>query len=194
MGVPVNLSLHLIYVGNPNSSIDSGRPYDPATTAGRLKKPTFSGSSDSSTSTTCGIRRRSAEPEINAFLTHLAVKNDVSASTQNQALSALLFLYRFVIGREVGSLDGVIRARKPKRLPVVMTREEVRAVLDRLTGDKRLMASLMYGAGLRLMECLRLRVRTSISAETRYNPRRQGRKGQDHHAARVAEAKPSETT
>ncbi len=99
-----------------------------------------------------------AEPEINAFLTHLAVKEKVSASTQNQALSALLFLYRHVIGREVGDLGEVIRARKPTRLPVVMTREEVKAVLANLTGDKRLMASLMYGAGLRLMECLRLRV------------------------------------
>jgi integrase len=89
----------------------------------------------------------------------MAVKDDVSASTQNQALSALLFLYRFVIGPEFGSLDGVIRTRKPKRLPVVMTREEVRAIIDRLAGDKRLMASLMYGAGLRLMECLRLRVK-----------------------------------
>ena len=99
-----------------------------------------------------------AEPEINAFLTHLAVKEKVSASTQNQALSALLFLYRHVIGREVGNLGDVIRARKPKRLPVVMTREEVKAVLANLTGNKWLMASLMYGAGLRLMECLRLRV------------------------------------
>jgi integron integrase len=99
-----------------------------------------------------------AEPEINAFLTHLAVKEKVSASTQNQALSALLFLYRHVIGREVGDLGEVIRARKPTRLPVVMTREEVKAVLANLTGDQWLMASLMYGAGLRLMECLRLRV------------------------------------
>lgn len=99
-----------------------------------------------------------AEPEINAFLTHLAVKERVSASTQNQALSALLFLYRHVIGREVGDLGEVIRARKPTRLPVVMTREEVKSVLASLTGDKWLMASLMYGAGLRLMECLRLRV------------------------------------
>jgi integrase len=99
-----------------------------------------------------------AEPEINAFLTHLAVKEKVSASTQNQALSALLFLYRHVIGREVGNLGDVIRARKLKRLPVVMIREEVKAVLANLTGDKWLMASLMYGAGLRLMECLRLRV------------------------------------
>jgi integron integrase len=99
-----------------------------------------------------------AEPEINAFLTHLAVKEKVSASTQTQALSALLFLYRHVIGRDVGDLGKVIRARKPTRLPVVMTREEVKAVLANMTGDKRLMASLMYGAGLRLMECLRLRV------------------------------------
>ena len=99
-----------------------------------------------------------AEPEINAFLTHLAVKEKVSASTQNQALSALLFLYRNVISREVGELGKVIRARKPKRLPVVMTREEVKALLANLSGDKWLMASLMYGAGFRLMECLRLRV------------------------------------
>jgi integron integrase len=99
-----------------------------------------------------------AEPEINAFLTHLAVQEKVSSSTRNQALSALLFLYRHVIGREVGRLGEVIRARKPPRLPVVMTRDEVKAVLAQLTGDKWLMASLLYGAGLRLMECLRLRV------------------------------------
>ena len=99
-----------------------------------------------------------AEPELNAFLTNLAVKEHVSASTQNLALSALLFLYRHVIGWEVGDLGEVIRALKPSRRPVVMTREEVKAVLNRLTGDKRLIASLMYGAGLRLMECLRLRV------------------------------------
>jgi integron integrase len=99
-----------------------------------------------------------AEAEINGFLTHLAVKEKVSASTQNQALSALLFLYRHVIGREVGDLGNVIRARKPTRLPVVMTRDEVKSVLSGLSGDKRLMASLLYGAGLRLMECLRLRI------------------------------------
>jgi integron integrase len=99
-----------------------------------------------------------AEPEINAFLTHLAVKEKVAASTQNQALSAMLFLYRHVLGREVGHLGEVIRARKPTRLPVVLTRDEVKAVLANLSGNKWLMASLMYGAGLRLMECLRLRV------------------------------------
>ncbi len=99
-----------------------------------------------------------AESEINAFLTDLAVKHKVSASTQNQALAALLFLYRQVIGREIGDLGDVIRARKPKRLPVVMTRKEITLVLEHLTGDKWLAASLLYGAGLRLMECLRLRV------------------------------------
>lgn len=90
-----------------------------------------------------------AEPEINAFLTHLAVKENVSTSTQNQALAALLFLYRHVLGREIGVLSQVIRARKPRRLPVVMTREEVKSILANLSGDKWLMASLMYGAGLR---------------------------------------------
>ena len=99
-----------------------------------------------------------AESEINAFLTHLAVERHVSASTQNQALSALLFLYRHLIGREVGKLGNLIRARKPKRLPVVMNREEVKTVLSQLVEDKRLMAGLMYGTGLRLIECLRLRV------------------------------------
>lgn len=95
---------------------------------------------------------------MNRFLTDLAVNKKVSASTQNQALAALLFLYRHVLGREVGELSKVIRARKRSRMPVVLTREEVKLVLSHLHGDKLLMASLMYGAGLRLMECLRLRV------------------------------------
>jgi integron integrase len=98
------------------------------------------------------------EPEINTFLTHLALKEHVSASTQNQALSAWLFLYRYMLVREIGDLGQVVRARKPTRLPVVMTREEVKAVLTRLQGDQWLIASLLYGAGLRLMECLCLRV------------------------------------
>jgi len=99
-----------------------------------------------------------AEPDINAFLTHLAVNEHVSASTQNQALSAILFLYRNVLGRQIGDLGDVIRARKPKRLPMVMTRDEVKVVISQLSGEKWLMASLMYGSGLRLMECLRLRI------------------------------------
>ena len=98
------------------------------------------------------------EAEINAFLTHLAVKEKVSASTQNQALSALPFLYCHVLRREVGDFGEVIRAPKPKRLPVVMNRDEVKAVLANLTGDRWLMPSVMYGAGLRLMECMPLRV------------------------------------
>ncbi len=97
------------------------------------------------------------------LLTHLAIEDKVSASTQNQALSALLFLYRNVLAREIGDLGEVIRARKPKRLPVVMTREEAKAVLDHLRGDKWLMASLMYGSGMRLMECFACECRTSTS-------------------------------
>ena len=99
-----------------------------------------------------------SEPEINAFLSHLATEQHVSASTQTQALSALLFLYRHVLHREVGALDGVVRARKDRRLPVVLTRDEVRQVLAQLDGDLWLIASLLYGSGLRLTECLRLRV------------------------------------
>jgi len=98
------------------------------------------------------------EAEINAFLSHLAVRERVSASTQNQALAALLFLYRHVLKREIGDLGQVIRAKRPRRLPVVLSRDEVKAVLANLSGDKWLMASLLYGAGLRLMECLRLRI------------------------------------
>jgi integron integrase len=97
------------------------------------------------------------EPEINAFLTHLAVDLHVSASTQTQALSAVLFLYRWVIGYEIGDL-GLVRAKQSRRLPVVMTRDEVRSVLAEMDGDTWLMASLMYGTGLRLNECLHLRV------------------------------------
>jgi integron integrase len=107
-----------------------------------------------------GLRHPSdmAEAEINAFVTHLAVAEHVSASTQTQALSAILFLYRHVLGRDIGALTDLVRAQKPRRLPIVLTADEVKSVLAELEGDKRLMASLMYGAGLRLSECLRLRV------------------------------------
>jgi integron integrase len=100
-----------------------------------------------------------AEKEVNQFLTHLAVKEKVSASTQNQALSALLFLYRYVLMQQLGQLGEVIRARKSKRLPVVLTRDEVKTVLSRLRGEQQLIAILMNGTGMRLMECLRLRVK-----------------------------------
>jgi integron integrase len=97
--------------------------------------------------------------EVQAFLTHLAVHDQVAASTQNQALSALLFLYRAVLEAELPPLADVVRARRPDRLPVVFSREEVRAVLAEMNGTYLLMASLLYGAGLRLLECLRLRVK-----------------------------------
>jgi integron integrase len=97
--------------------------------------------------------------EVTRFLSHLAVATKVSASTQNQALSAVLFLYRDVLRTELDWLDGVVRAKRPQRVPVVLTREEVRAILDRLHGVERLMASLLYGAGLRLLECCRLRAK-----------------------------------
>ena len=96
--------------------------------------------------------------EINEFLSHLALNRKVSASTQNQALSAVLFLYRHVLKQDIGDLGDVIRARRPKHLPVVMTRDEVQATLKHLEGEMWLIACLMYGAGLRLAECLRLRV------------------------------------
>ena len=98
------------------------------------------------------------EAEVNQFLTDLASERRVSASTQAQALSAVLFLYRRVLGHELGSLGPLVRARRPERLPVVLTSAEVAAILARLEGDTWLMASLMYGSGLRLSECIGLRV------------------------------------
>jgi integron integrase len=96
--------------------------------------------------------------EVEAFLTHLAVEGNVAASTQNQARSALLFLYKEVLGSELPWLNNVEQARKPRRLPVVLTEDEVRDVLANLEGVHWLVAALLYGAGLRLMEALRLRV------------------------------------
>jgi integron integrase len=97
-------------------------------------------------------------PGLATFLSSLEVDGRVAPSTQNQALSALLFLYREVLELRVPWLDGVVRPKRPQRLPVVLTREEVRAVLRRLGGVPRLMAFLLYGSGLRLLECCRLRV------------------------------------
>lgn len=97
--------------------------------------------------------------EVEAFLTHLAVEGKVSASTQNQAKSAILFLYREVMEIELPWLGNVQQAKVPKRLPVVLTREEVQALLSRLDGTHWLIASLLYGSGLRIMECLRLRAK-----------------------------------
>ena len=97
--------------------------------------------------------------EISAFLTWLAVGQRVSASTQNQALSALLFLYRHVLGIEVGSIEQVARARVPIRVPVVLSRDEVRRVMEHLTGTMWIIVVLLYGAGLRIQDCLELRVK-----------------------------------
>ena len=98
-------------------------------------------------------------PEVEAFLTDLAVRGNVSASTQNQALSALLFLYRHVLEIKLEWMDNVVRARRERKVPVVFTQKEARTVIAHLQGKYWLMASLMYGAGLRVMECLRLRVK-----------------------------------
>src|ERR1700720_1773611 len=108
-----------------------------------------------------GMRHPSemAEIEVTEFLTHLARAGNVAASTQNQALSALLFLYKEVLKQEIGWLEGVERAKRPARLPVVLTRDEVHKIFAHLHGAHRLMAGLLYGSGLRLMECVRLRVK-----------------------------------
>jgi integron integrase len=100
-----------------------------------------------------------AEEDVAQFLTHLARDLNVAASTQNQALSALLFLYKEVLKQEIGWLEKVERARKPSKLPVVLTRSEVKEIFAHLHGTPKLMAGLLYGSGLRLMECVRLRVK-----------------------------------
>jgi len=102
--------------------------------------------------------RQMGEAEVTAFLSHLAVHDKVAASTQNQALSALLFLYRDVLRLELSWLDDVVRAKQPLRLPTVLTVGEVQAVLAHLHGVNWLVGSLLYGAGLRLMEALHLRI------------------------------------
>jgi len=98
-------------------------------------------------------------PEVNAFLSHLASDRNVSPSTQNQALCALVFLYKHVIGKDIGALGEVVRARKHPRLPVVLTPEEVRALIEQFAGTQRLMIELLYGTGMRILEVLRLRVK-----------------------------------
>jgi integron integrase len=100
-----------------------------------------------------------AEAEVRQFLSHLARAGNVAASTQNQALSALLFLYKDVLRQEIGWLGDVERAKRPPKVPVVLSRTEVRKIFLTLTGTEKLMAGLLYGSGLRLMECVRLRVK-----------------------------------
>jgi len=103
--------------------------------------------------------REMGGPEIAAFLTHLAVDRKVAQATQNQALNAIVFLYRAVLDEKIEDLGPLVRARKSRRLPIVLTRAEVQAVLACLEGVPRLAAELMYGAGLRVLECARLRIK-----------------------------------
>ena len=116
--------------------------------------------------------------DVSAFLTHLAVERNVAASTQNQALNALVFLYEPVLERPLGELAGVVRARKPRRLPVVLTRGEVAGLLSRLEGSPCLVASILYGSGLRLLEALQLRGRIStLRVASSRSAKRRGRRG-----------------
>ena len=116
--------------------------------------------------------------EVEAFLTYLAVKRKVSAGTQNQALNAILFLYRQVLIIELPWLEDVTRAKKPTRLPVVLTTTEVNAVLSSMDGVRGLVAQLLYGSGMRLMECIRLRIK-DIDFERREIMVRNGKGGKD---------------
>ena len=116
--------------------------------------------------------------EVSAFLTSLAVHGKVAASTQNQTLSALLFLYREVLGVELPRFDDIVRAKRPQHLPVVLARDKVRAVLQRFEGVPRRMAVLLYGAGLRLLACCRLRVK-DVDFATNQIVIRHGKGGKD---------------
>jgi len=120
------------------------------------------------------------EPAIARFLSNLATEGRVSASTQNQALSALLFLYREVLGRALDYVEGVVRAKTVRKLPVVLTKAEARLLLERLDGVPRLMATLLYGSGLRLMECCRLRVK-DVDFATKQILVRGGKGNKDRH-------------
>ena len=122
-----------------------------------------------------------AEPEVVAFLQDLARTNQVAASTHNQALNALVFLYAEVLERPLGHLRGLERVKRPARLPIVLNRPEVSALLARLDGTPWLAAALLYGAGLRLMECLRLRV-GDLDLERRVLTVRAGKGGGDRRA------------
>src|SRR6266849_3356913 len=128
-------------------------------------------------------------PEVTKFLSSLAVEGNVAASTQNQALGALLFLYRDVLEQDLPWLEDVVRAKRPARLPVVLTRAEVRTLLFHMRGVPRLMAMLLYGAGLRLLECARLRVKDVDFARNQLTVR--GGKGdKDRVTSRPAVVKP----
>ena len=118
------------------------------------------------------------EAEVAAFLTHLAVDRNVAASTQNQALNALVFVYKHVLGRPLGDIAAAVRAKRPARLPVVLSQDEVRKLLAELRGAQWLLACLQYGSGLRLMESIRLRVK-DLEFDRRAVIVREGKGGKD---------------
>ena len=115
---------------------------------------------------------------IESFLSDLAVRRQVAASTQNQALSAIVFLYREVLRDDPGWIEGIVRAKQPQKLPVVLSEAEVQRLLARLQGVKWIMAALLYGSGLRLMECLRLRIK-DVDLEMRQIMVSEGKGGKD---------------
>lgn len=118
--------------------------------------------------------------EVEAFLTRLATEGKVAASTQNQALAALLFLYKEVLGQDLPWMGAVVRAKQPRRIPVVLSREEVVRLLAMLDGQAWVMAALLYGTGMRLMECVRLRVK-DVDFERQEIVVRSGKGGKDRH-------------
>lgn len=122
--------------------------------------------------------REMGAPEVEAFLTHLAVQRNVAASTQNQALAAILFLYREVLAQPLDWLDGVTRAKKPQRLPTVLSKSEVLAALALMPKGTELVARLLYGTGMRLMEGVRLRVK-DVDLKKRQILVREGKGGKD---------------
>jgi integron integrase len=126
---------------------------------------------------------------VEAFLTHLAVRGNVAASTQNQALSALLFLYRKVLGVDLPWMENVVRAKRPRRLPTVLSAGEVRALLELMPARPRLLASLLYGTGMRLMEGLRLRVK-DVDFARREILVRDGKGGKDRRTMLPASLEP----
>lgn len=124
--------------------------------------------------------REMGAAEVERFLSGLAVQGNVAAGTQNQALSALLFLYREVLGVDLPWLDGVVRAKRPQRVPTVLSRKEIKRVLASMDGRPWLLASLLYGTGMRLMEVLRLRVK-DVDFDRAEITVRDGKGGKDRH-------------
>jgi integron integrase len=139
-----------------------------------------------------GLRHPSllSEGDVAKFLAHLAIDQHVAASTQNQALAALLFLYGEVLVRPLGQVGEIVRAKRPSRLPVVLSRDEVRILLSELTGTPRLIATVLYGGGLRLMECVTLRVK-DVDVEQRIITIRGGKGGRDRRTVLPKEAVPA---